>query len=508
MKRLANGKSINIIIFVFLIIQPFLEIHWLYHFDGIERTFILSPSTLIRLLTFLLLFIVFIVDKKKYKEFIMISAVFIFYSIMHHSFASNTNFFLSDTYSFIREMFYLIRLAIPIYLIYFLIFYKLENKTIEKGSYICAYIFGVIMLVTNILMIALPAYPFGTVEGNIFHWFIGGEGLHFEELTTRGIFNQANQLSGFLTLLLPILLYYLYKSFSIVKVGGVILIILSMFMLGTRVSSWSVLIIGVVMLGIYIFMALIKKIEIDKKILIGNAVIICFSIFVFMFSPIQARDSLFPTEPTFESDEERERILTQIDIYLTMNESEINDVHKEIGIFVRDINYNFHVPTIFIEMFPPEEVPRFWLEFFINTEPERLADFRVIHSAMVTAIHEEYGDLRTRLFGFSYSATFENGMYLERDIIVHIFYVGIIGTLLFIGPFIAIILYGIYKVLRYQKEMLTHENLTYILAMSLTILVSLFSGNMLDIFIVTMPLAIVSSLLLKNIRMVNKDAKS
>ena len=497
MKKLATEKNVNILIFVLLVIQPFLEIYWLYHFDAINNLFVLSPSTVIRLFAFLLLLVIFIIDKKKYKGFIILSSVFLIYSLMHHVFASNTKLYWSDSYSFIKEMFYIMRLAIPLYLIYILSFFKIENKTIESGFYISAYIFAGIMIITNIFMIAMPAYPYtDTVEGSIFGWFTAKQnGIFFEELATKGIFNSANQISGFLILIFPILVYYLYKKFSIVKVVGIIITIISMLMLGTRVASWGLFIVMIIMLGIYVFLGLVKKEQIEKNLIVANVLILLFAGTLFMFSPLQLRSSQVK-EPSGEV----ENIKVQMKIYLKfISGGNYFEKLDEIAGFVREVNWEFSVPTIFLDIYLPEEDPGFWLRYYLNTDYTKIGDYRNIQGAIMNATNNKYGELKTCLFGFSHSATFDNGMYLERDIIVQVFYVGIIGALIFIGPFIGVIVYSIYRVLK-EREQFNFENLTYILALGLTICVSLFSGNMLDIFIVTIPFAIISSLLINNLK--------
>lgn len=499
MKKLANEQNVNMIVLLLLIIQPFLEIYWLYN-----NSFFMSPSTIIRLLIFFILFVMFILDKKKYKGFVIISSVFLIYSLIHHVLASNTDLYWSETYSFIGEMFYLMRLAVPIYFIYFLSFYKIEEKTIEKGFYIAAYIFAAIMLVTNILMIALPAYPYSDgIDGSIVNWFSArANDLSFESLATKGIFNMANQISGFLILIFPVLVYYLYRKISVTKVIGIVFIIISMLMLGTRVAAWGMFIILALMLCIYIVLCVLDKEKFSNKLIIANSFILIFAFTLFMFSPIQLRSSL-DRAPSNELNS----LKIQIEAYLKIkNANGFAEKRVEIVNFIRDVSWEFSVPEEFLSIYLPEEDPEFWLEYFEYTSYKKSGNYRVIKTAIQGAVINKYGNWKTHLFGFSYTATFDNGMYSERDIHAQFLYIGIIGLLIFIGPFIGIILYGIYKVL-VDKRLFNFENLTYILALGLTICVSVFSGHMIDIFVVTIPFAIIASLLINNLKG-DVDAKS
>lgn len=482
---------------IFLVLQPFFDIYWLYHMENISSVFVFSPSTIIRMLVFAILFVLFILDKKKFKTTGLFALVCLVYFAFHHYVAMHSLFYNNDTYSIVSELFYLIRIAIPLYLIYMVSNYKFEDDRVEKIFYRTALIFSSIMIVTNILMIALPAYPYGEdgIKGNIISW-LGARYFHFSayDIATKGIFNMANQLAGTFILLFPILVYYLYKNYSIKKLSVVIMMIISMYMLGTRVSSLGVILTLVVMLVVYL---ITNRQKLNKSLIYLNILLIMFSAVFIYFSPVSIREFyedesillISNTESGMKLKELRERFNGYLKNYDEIDEDEFN-------YFVNKYSGKLHIPVDYFEIYPVKEDNEFWYNYF-TTRPS--VDNRYMETTLFKHTNSIYGNKKTMLFGHSYSKTFNNGFYLEKDFVYQYYALGIVGLLIFFVPYIGIVIYAGIKIL-IDKNNFTMKNIVYVYTIALLLVASYLSGNVMDTFIDTIFLAFICGLLLNSLR--------
>src|SRR5574344_1395156 len=115
---LKNKSNLEKIMMLFLIIQPVLDIYILFS-DSVINFFYFSPSTIIRtFIIFLLFFMVVLTMKFNKKKIWYISyfVVLIVYFILHHYNSLNFNANITGTcnYSFITEVFYIIRMLLPL----------------------------------------------------------------------------------------------------------------------------------------------------------------------------------------------------------------------------------------------------------------------------------------------------------------------------------------------------------------------------------------------------------
>ena len=177
---LKNGKLKNIMLYLFIgfmITQPIFDIFWLYS-DNLIAIFKFSPSTIIRMLIMMLLIItsfIWFKDKKKYKALIIAIVIYIIYTIFHH--INSLNFYVPygnfDNYSFLKEIFYLIRMIMPLSIIFITYEKKISLKYFRIIVVSVALIFSVTMVLTNFLGIALSSYGAVThqIEATFFAWF-------------------------------------------------------------------------------------------------------------------------------------------------------------------------------------------------------------------------------------------------------------------------------------------------------------------------------------------------
>lgn len=499
MKKICNKDFIIKLMMIFLMIQPILDIKIFYDFEIIGVTI----PTIIRLVFFGLLFLIFIIDKKKLKFTILYCVVFLIYSIFHLINASNNYVNSLDNYSILSELIYLIRLAIPMLFILLSYNYKIGFKKITKLFYFLAFIFSLIMIVTNILGISYSSYTHAEkIVGNIFDWpFLSKADYSYYELATKGLFGYANPLSSLFCLILPILLYGFYKEFSLKKFIIIILMLISMLILGTRISSYLSIIILLVMLIVYIVLGCVfKTIRFDKKVFFYNIIMIVITIPIFLVAPINfASDRLMPEEHV-------EYVLDNnlLDVVLNYKNSLQDNLNleqkQEIEEFITDNAKYFSINEgIAPYRYMHEDYLEFWLNYFLVSYQNRnnTRDFELY---LYNHVFEKNQNKYDILLGFGYSQLFNSGVVLERDGIYHFYTLGMIGLLLFILPYYIILIYSIFKVLIDYKNKVNLENVTYIFVVGMLLVLAIIGGNLFDFFIVNIFLSFICGQLLYNVR--------
>lgn len=290
--KLINKKIIEKFIFVLLVIQPLLDFHFLFN-GALSNVFGFSPSTLIRVAfmgILILLFIFILRNKKERWLYIGYISLILIYAICHHINALNfTDFYggYDFGYTLKGELFYIIRMLLPLALMIISFHYNFENRTIERIIWCLILLICGSIIITNILEISIGSYSHVTIEGNIFCWFKNDRcNLNYYSLASKAFFNDPNRLAALLTLLTPLVFYILITNPKIRNGILVIITMLGMYMLGTKVSTYGFLILSILSFIGYIFFALIKK-EIKYKHSVGifMLLIVLGSISIVPFSP-------------------------------------------------------------------------------------------------------------------------------------------------------------------------------------------------------------------------------
>ena len=140
MKNL-NTQYINkmkyYLLILFIIIQPILDIHYLYT-EKVVNIIGFSPSTIIRITIVLILTLMTLItlnNKKILKLIIPYLSLILIYTVFH---IINTNNFytpVSDNlgYSIIGEIFYIVRMLIPLVIVIITINTRISRKDYERA---------------------------------------------------------------------------------------------------------------------------------------------------------------------------------------------------------------------------------------------------------------------------------------------------------------------------------------------------------------------------------------
>ena len=197
MKKLLRDENLQKkLLFIFLILQPIFDCYLLYT-DKVISIFHFSPTTIIRLF-FIAILGIFVLcgdTSKKNKILLFIYGVIVFvYTIMHHIVCSGIDIvsFSNFNYSIMSELLYILRMLLPIGIIYLTFKIKFEKEDFLKVINITALLIAIIIIISNLFKISLASYGEGTISGNIFDWFINKGKFSSMTLASKGWFNSAN----------------------------------------------------------------------------------------------------------------------------------------------------------------------------------------------------------------------------------------------------------------------------------------------------------------------------
>ena len=362
------------------------------------------------------------------------------------------------------ESFYIFRVyVLPLLLIFIL----LANKDIFNKEFyfkvvkivICEISFSILIL--NILKLSYisysPSHKF--ITNNMFNYFLYNG--NYRQLASRGWFDSANELSAILIMLLPINLYLYYienKKFNLVLL---IFQILSMILLGTRIAALGSVLVTFFSLLIYIVIQYINKKKLNysflKSTFIISIVLTAYmTISPFMFGKIENDFHIFSTS--------NDLLYGEID-----KEKEV----KTITDFIYKNKYKFGINETFLKLYPPIKDIEFW-KMIIKRNPAINNNSRVIKVDIISRIKERNSNKMDTLFGLGYTLNFLD---LERDYVNQYYTFGIFGIILFVAPYLIILIVNIIKILFSFKKYFNFGNILFIMSVCLGLLSAYLSGH-------------------------------
>lgn len=498
-------KALKKIFVLFILIQPFLDIYYLYS-DNIVNIFKFSPATIMRILIIFVLGVLFLFchRKSKINYFIIIYAVLIgVYFVFHHMNAQNFHSLVPGNfnYSLFSELFYVIRMTLPLIILVVSYYQEITDNLMEViVSTLVALVSGSIVI-TNILKISLASYTNLKITGSIFDWFSSSYAGQYFELASKGFFSYANAISALAVLLTPLMFYFLIKRLNAKNIILMLTHLLAMFMLGTKVASLGFVGILVVTIGMYFFFSFIKKeFKFNNSIGLMLLLMVVLSGLILPFSPTMNRNNF---DQQVQSQREGDKtVVTERNNKLKTEEKKTKDKeHKEespLVKYIREHYVEYSINGQFIEVsYPYVNDPKFWFEVMQLPIEDKL-NFRNIETLMLQRVKEINNNPKDNWFGITYTRM-NNIFNLERDFQSHYFSMGIIGVLLLLVPYLLILLFsGILMLIKF-KEQFTFKNCSLLLSVLVTLSVSLYSGNVMDFLTVTIILAFVEGQLLRNV---------
>ncbi len=510
-KSITNKMKYYLLI-LFVVIQPILDIHYLYT-EKVVNTIGFSPSTIIRIIIIGILGILTILTLKDKKAWI-IAGIYLglvgIYTAMHLLNARDFYTLVPNdlNYSVVGELFYIIRMLIPMAVIFVTMTTEISTKDYEKAIKIILLLISVSIVISNIFKFSLTSYGKEMISGNIFDWFNQGYSQYnYLKLASRGPFNSANQLSALLCLLLPTMFgIYTYDK-SKINLATILLTILSMIMIGTKVALYGAIIVVIVYVAMLLIAKLLKQdILIDKKILavIGLSTLLIAGLYA--KSPSINRGAV---ESGYKANTEKEEVKEDG----TQDKKE--DIKKEIKKEGKKDNESIpmkqgmveYVENNFIDAkikydfitqcYPYQYDPEFWIEIMELPVSQR-TDYRFLELKMHQRVKDINDNPKDDWLGIGFTRT-EHLFTLERDFVYQYYSLGLIGVILFLGPYVLITLGCLIKIIAEIKQKFNVKHAMVCFGTLFILAVSVYSGNIMDALTITIILAFNLAKLVKDL---------
>lgn len=415
---MKNKIKLENIMCVFIILCPILDMTSFIFRNTFNTK--LSPSTIIRpLIPTLVILYLFIKKDKKFKKNLLITGiVYAVYALIHIYLFSKVKTGMSfgtETH----ELQYIINYTFMIInLIIFTVVFKEENIDKMKKS---------VLIATGIYIISIYISILTKTSS---HTYIEGMGY-------KGWFESGNSISAILLLTMFIYLPYVknkkYRKF-VIPILVLVGIFLSM-LIGTRAGLFGFIIIIALYMGIEVSFNILKNEKIDKKFFIigftGIAIIVLIIIGCGS-TTLQRRKHLKDIESDIidETSQENAHITgstLKIKEQIEKNEIEegyMSDAQKQSIIDLYNIANKLQV----------------------KNNDQRMQ--QLIYNIVLV---KNQKNIFLILFGNGYVANFSE-LVLEMELVSMLLNFGVIGFLLYMGPFFAIFLMSLYYEIKYIKQ--------------------------------------------------------
>ncbi|MGN1336844.1 MAG: O-antigen ligase family protein [Candidatus Coprovivens sp.] len=529
--KFCTKETIYKCLMLFLILQPVLDIYILFK-PEVADFFGFSPATIIRILFIGVLGLLFLFTtkfNKKYWWFVVYGALVVLYTVFHHINALEFNSVSKDGfgYNFVSELFYLIRMLMPLFMIVLSAHYKFEDKKVEKLITWLVVLLAGSIVVTNLLGISLGSYSKVQIEGNIFQWFNPNNDLDYMDFASKGFFNDPNRISALMVLITPLLFYVFVKNPN--KKNGFLLILqcLGMYMLGTKVAVLGFFVLLFASICIYLYFVLIKKeLTWNKKIFAFFMIFFVAAGTLLYWTPAIDRTMIDQTREENHkknvkgerSEEEKkikkvdEQLLELITVYedgaiyfdelftaekdmTYVSKSQIYTIDKAksekiLNEFIEENYLDFSInPEFILNSYPYENDPYFWYKIMKWSLMER-TNFRMVERAMLERVKTINANPADNYLGITFTRM-SNIFDLERDFLSHYYTLGLFGLCLFLFPYLIIFFLAVFMMLYHYKEKFTFRNVMLMLGIAITLFAAYYSGNCMDGLVVTLILGFV-----------------
>ena len=174
------------------------------------------------------------------------------------------------------------------------------------------------------------------------------------------------------------------------------------------------------------------------------------------------------------------------------------DKKEVLTTFVEENYESYHInPHFILNSYPYQYDPEFW--YNIMTLPlEDRTNFRLVEEMMLKRVKEINDNKMDDYLGITFTRM-GNIFDLERDFLSHYYTLGIIGLILFLSPYVIIVLICMIKILLSMKNNLNLKNGCYLMGIGITLFAAAFTGNVMDGLIVTLILGFFVGQLINNV---------
>jgi len=376
----------------------------------------------------------------------------------------------------VQVVLYLSRYIIPMIVLYGVYVLKFDYKDIKIAVLPAVLFVSLSIIVTNLLGVDYISYAYGSNDhptASILSWFTTDmTKADWRALTSRGLYLSGNELSSLFVVLLPVTAYIGLKEKKHLFMVPVFLQMLAMIMLGTKVSVYGSVLLFTATVLIWLFDSLFnkKKIKLTKVI----SIVLTFAIFglILYNSPFYGRITQGEGGNAVYEDVGDTNVSPPDDGSLSTEDA----LQKKIK-YIKE-NYMLHsIPAVVIyEVYSFRLHPDFWINLMNNVEFSERNNARKIKTLVLEDIMVNKGDVLDGLVGMG-----EVPVYPEKDFTSQYYYLGAVGMVLFILPYIMILLFAVFTFLRRLIKR-RFKPLATVLTMSLgfILVIALYAGHVFE----------------------------
>lgn len=424
---------------LFIIVSPILDMLSFIFRHSFDTSF--SPSTFIRpIIPIIMVMIIFF--KNKFKLKLLIGAlIYGIYALIHILIFNNIK--TESSYGgVINELQYIVNYSFMILnlFIYAYFFYKKDNDKLKKSVLISLSIYIISIFVAILTNTSSTTY----IEGTGY----------------KGWFESGNSLCAILCISLCIVISFIKdKKIRLVAIPVIILtgIFLTM-LVGTRTGLFGFVLIIFAYVVSELFVAILKRVQVNIKLIISGLVVIVLFVSVVGFfgsKTLERREHLKNIESNIYDNSTGQVSHISGDLLRLKEQIENNELS---------------------EYYMSKAAQQSIIDLYNYAEKTNMVnnDMRMQQFIYNLNLFKNQDSLLLVLFGNGYKAQFRE-LVMEMEIPAFLFNFGIIGFILYFGPFLALFLYFMYFGIRNIRK-IDSEYIILVFGLLLSFVLSFLSG--------------------------------
>lgn len=483
-------------LYVFFLFQPLVSIYRTFWGDNL-KIFGFSLFEMINIVFIIGLWI-YTALKLKNKKVLYIILYFIglgIYCFAHYFNMSkfNTDIFERSMYGLIQESYYIFRVyGLPILLLFSLIYGEIKKGFFVRVISDISFLISSIIVITNLMGVSLCAYVseghVRLVQGSFLKWFSTNGFENMKNFTSVGWFDSANEVSGLLLMIFPIVVYQFWNKRTKENILRCVMAMLAMLMLGTKTATLGSGFVFILLGMVRIVMQISEK----KYTLIKQSVIllVCSSMIwgiFFYYSPFlqekfpHRRETVSSGKTQIkEKKAKREPIVLSID----------TEEERNYAIMYIENNYWRHyVNKQYIDKYPVEKDLSFWVDV-INRDSGINKNYRFFKKNLMRRMIERNGRDLDKLVGIGLFQEID----CEQDYVYQYFMFGIAGLVLIMGVYVLLLLKNIVLFVVRIKKYWNERFIAYMCAFGISLLLPYVTGHMIGSTMVMFGLVLIAAL--------------
>ncbi len=515
MKKIFSEKTLHILIFLLVAIQPIIDLDYLFY-DFLDQFGLPRFATIVRFLIVpALIFWSFILRERKKKGValftIIYGAISLVYFYLHTNQAQELAVSLHFTdnfyFSVFQELTYILTLALPYGVMYFCYHEHFSSTELKHMVFWLSGIISVPILLGDLFVFGQSTYE-GYTVANFFSWFTDIYSWYKpRQLASKFFFNEGNTIGILLFMILPLLYYFLRSGDKKDrKTAGILIIIQSIAMqcLATRVATYGAVIVPVM----YLVLGIIDRLLFSKEKLAKSFLILCIGCAAVFGAMLQRTPAVQNQLVDSANDlallhngmaDAGKEALANADDLEWGSDSWRNYYVFMFETYGINARYIQSVPSVYYtEYYSYQYDPEFWTRVCLEIDVYDRVNGRQVENIFFNYKYQNLSQTE-RILGMGYSTFMNGSIVLERDFAQQVYTLGYLGEFLFVMPWIFVVLYGFIMFIRYFKKLVNLENVTLALSLGLGLGAAYMSGHVLDQFLTTVFMAFITAILLNKV---------